>query len=199
MRPVLLLSTLALMLVAVAAALMSLGGEARASDTTITVGNFYFCDDPFQGGTCEKTVSVGDTVTWSLEAGSATHTITQCDDTFTTCPPSGGFDAGPKSAGQTFSHQFTTAGTFAYHCDIHPTLMMGRIIVVSAATATPTPAPTATAAPGAASPTASPVLPKTGGPPAGGSGAPWALLLLGAGGLLLLAAAGITTRTVRQR
>ncbi len=192
MRPVLFLAPLSFLLVAVAAALMSFGGNARADDTSIDVDNFYFCDAAFQGGICEKTITVGDTVTWSVEDG--THTITQCDETFATCPPPGGFNAGTKSTGETFSHQFTTAGTFAYHCNIHPTEMKGRITVVAAATATPTPAPTA-----AASPTASPALPRTGGPPGGGSGAPWALLLLGVGGLMLLAAAGITTRTVRQR
>ena len=43
--------------------------------------------------------------------------------------------------GQSFTFTFAQAGTFPYHCDIHPT-MTATITVVAAAPAQPTPAPT---------------------------------------------------------
>ena len=49
-----------------------------------------------------------------------THTITS--DT------QGAFDSGSLAPGATFEHTFTTAGTYHYHCSIHPT-MTGVIVV----------------------------------------------------------------------
>ncbi|GAC1349608.1 MAG: hypothetical protein NVSMB27_24330 [Ktedonobacteraceae bacterium] len=69
------------------------------------------------------TITVGTTVTWTNTTG-APHTVTS-DDGKT-------FDSGintPISAnGGTFSFTFTKAGTFAYHCQIHP-FMKATIIV----------------------------------------------------------------------
>jgi plastocyanin len=36
---------------------------------------------------------------------------------------SGVFDSGTIQPGGTFSFKFTSAGTFAYHCNIHPYMM----------------------------------------------------------------------------
>ena len=55
-------------------------------------------------------VKVGDTVTWTNEDG-VTHDATADD---------GSFASGDLDKGKTFSQTFTTAGTFAYTCTIHP-------------------------------------------------------------------------------
>src|SRR3990172_517710 len=118
------------------------------------------------------TLTVVFTVTWNNVSGF--HTFTECDDTFSTCPPAGGFDSGNLLTGNSFSHTFDSPGAFEYLCSFHPTDMRGRITVQAAPTATPTPVPTAapsgTAAP--TSPGASPApgsLPRAGGPANGGA------------------------------
>lgn len=64
------------------------------------------------------TVAVGTTVTWQ-NTTSAPHTVSS-DDGKT-------FD-GMLNTGGTFSFTFTKAGTYAYHCNIHP-YMKAMIIV----------------------------------------------------------------------
>jgi plastocyanin len=64
------------------------------------------------------TVVAGTTVTWTNN-DNMTHTVTS-DAT--------GFDSGNLTVGSKFSQMFSTAGTYAYHCTIHPT-MKGTIIV----------------------------------------------------------------------
>jgi hypothetical protein len=54
----------------------------------------------------------------------------------TTTSDTGAWDSGPVSSGTTFQHTFSTAGTFPYHCNIHP-FMHGTIVVGS----NPAPAP----------------------------------------------------------
>ncbi len=69
------------------------------------------------------TIKAGTTVTWK-NTTAAPHTVTSDDGK--------SFDSGssnpisPQSG--TFSFTFTTAGTFAYHCAIHPT-MKATIVV----------------------------------------------------------------------
>jgi plastocyanin len=75
-------------------------------------------DFAFQPGSVE--VPVGGSVTWTNN-GSATHTVTS---------DSGAFDSGQLAPGATFSQTFDTAGTFTYHCSIHPQ-MTGTVIVTS--------------------------------------------------------------------
>ncbi|MBI5009691.1 MAG: cupredoxin domain-containing protein [Bacteroidia bacterium] len=64
------------------------------------------------------TVTAGTTITWTNKDGSV-HTVTS--DT-------GLFDSGNISANGTFSHKFSTAGTFLYHCAVHTT-MTGSVVV----------------------------------------------------------------------
>ena len=64
------------------------------------------------------TATAGTTVTWTNNDG-MTHTVTADDISF---------DSGNILMGNKFSKIFSTAGTFAYHCTIHPT-MKGTIIV----------------------------------------------------------------------
>ena len=65
------------------------------------------------------TVSVGTAVKWTNNDG-VSHTVTSNDGT--------SFDSGTLGAGSNYSHTFTTAGTFPYHCTIH-TGMAGTITV----------------------------------------------------------------------
>ena len=64
------------------------------------------------------TVAVGGTVTWTNN-DSITHTSTS---------DSGVWNSGGIGAGQSFSQTFPTAGTFPYHCSLHPN-MVGTITV----------------------------------------------------------------------
>ena len=66
------------------------------------------------------TIRVGTTVIWKNRS-SAPHTVTSDDGTT--------FDSGTVPAGGTFHFTFKTAGTFSYHCNIHP-YMRSMIIVV---------------------------------------------------------------------
>jgi plastocyanin len=95
--------------------LLALVGSVAAADQTVTMESLQF-----QPATV--TVEVGDTVTWS-NADAVPHTATADD---------GSFDTGTISGGASASHAFTTAGTFAYHCEVHPT-MTGNVVVQAAA------------------------------------------------------------------
>jgi plastocyanin len=66
----------------------------------------------------DLTTAVGGQVTWTNMDGVA-HTVTLDD---------GSVDSGNLQNGATFSHTFTSAGTFAYHCNIHPS-MKGTVTV----------------------------------------------------------------------
>jgi plastocyanin len=66
------------------------------------------------------TVTVNTTVKWTNKDG-ATHTVTSTTGSFP-------FDSGNLSNGQSFSKQFTTAGTFTYKCTIHSS-MTGTVVV----------------------------------------------------------------------
>ena len=114
-------------------------------------------------------VTVGSTVSWT-NATAPVHTATS--DT-------GAWDTGNIPPGATSSAvSFPTAGTFAYHCAIHPS-MTGSVVVSAAAATRP---PVRTLAPGG------------GGPPITlGAG----LLLLGLG--LLAARRRDRTQRVRKR
>lgn len=78
-------------------------------------------------------VNVGGQATWT-NSTDAPHTVTS--DT------AGGFDSGTVKAGGSFVQTFPSAGTFAYHCSIHP-YMTGSVVVLPAS-ATPPPTTTAT-------------------------------------------------------
>ena len=65
------------------------------------------------------TVAKGVTVTW-YNQDATTHTVTSDDGT--------AFNSGNVPAGTSFSYMANTAGTFAYHCNIHSN-MHGTLIV----------------------------------------------------------------------
>jgi plastocyanin/LysM repeat protein len=75
------------------------------------------------------TIHVGQTVTWRND-DTAPHTTTSGSCPGGVCTPLMGWDSGTLNPGQSFSHQFTTAGTFPYYCRIHGAMMQGTIIVM---------------------------------------------------------------------
>jgi amicyanin len=126
---------------------------ARAQATTVNIMNFSF-----QPATV--TVTVGSTVTWT-NSDSVAHTSTSDSGDAVT------WDSGNINPGQSFSFTFSQAGTFTYHCTIHP-FMKGTIVVQQASGASPTgttaPTAAATAAPTTA-PTAATAAPTATGVP----------------------------------
>ncbi len=72
---------------------------------------FAFSPDPI-------TISVGDAITWT-NGDSAPHTVTLDD---------GSCDTGQFGQGETGTIRFNVAGTYAYHCAVHPN-MKGTIVV----------------------------------------------------------------------
>jgi plastocyanin len=207
MRHVLVSAPLAALAI-VAIAYASLTAEAQS--TTIDVGDFWFCNSSFEVGVCDTTVVTGSTVTWDVSSG--IHTVTECDATFTTCPPPGGFDSGTMNAAATFSQTFDTPGTFPYYCAFHPTQMRGRVLVQSQAT--PTAAPTSAGTPTGSTATTPPSasasvapgttvgpaqVPAGGGDPGGTSRTGAISLGILVTGVLISAAAVTKLSTVRRR
>lgn len=68
--------------------------------------------------TATITIKVGTTVTWTNK-DSVRHTVSS---------DNGLFESGLFGKGETFSHTFTEAGIFTYHCAPHPS-MKGTVIV----------------------------------------------------------------------
>ena len=67
------------------------------------------------------TITAGDTVTWTNNGTVPEgHTVT-----------GDGFDSGTLSNGETYSHTFTSTGTFSYVCTLHP-FMKGSVTVDAA-------------------------------------------------------------------
>lgn len=84
--------------------------KSTTKETIITIQNHSF--------TSPVTVKKGTKVTWINNDVSA-HTVVADD---------GSFDLGTVTKDQTKSYTFTTAGTYKYHCSIHPG-MEGTVIV----------------------------------------------------------------------
>ncbi len=82
-----------------------------STGNSVSIANFAF-------GPTSLTVKVGTKVSWTNN-DTVTHTVTA---------DKGAFNAGPLTPGSTFSFTFTKAGTYSYHCNIHPS-MMATIVV----------------------------------------------------------------------
>ncbi len=98
-------------------------------------------------------VAVGDTVVWT-NADQEAHTVTDRGLAF---------DSGSLAPGANFTRTFTSAGTFTYICDIHPSMV--GVVAVSA------PSPSGTLPP-PPPPPAPPTATPPGGPAAGSGAAP---------------------------
>lgn len=89
------------------------GSENSAAAPDVTIKGFAY-------NPATLTVKVGTTVKWTNN-DSVAHTVTS--DT-------GLFDSGELASGDTYSFTFTQAGTFVYHCAMHPS-MVALIIVTN--------------------------------------------------------------------
>ncbi|WP_413809095.1 cupredoxin family copper-binding protein [Streptomyces sp. OE57] len=78
---------------------------AAAADYKVDIKDMKF-------GSAKLTVHVGDTVQWT-NSDEAPHTVT------TTKGPKK-FDSGTLNKGDSWSHTFTTPGTYEYYCAVHP-------------------------------------------------------------------------------
>lgn len=103
------------------------GSTATAAPTTVATGPkqtvmIATVNGSFAFSPATLTVPVGTVVVWTNSTG-APHTVTS-DDGKT-------FDSGISTLinpGASFSFTFTTAGTYSYHCQVHPS-MKATIIV----------------------------------------------------------------------
>jgi len=86
--------------------------QAAASVKRVKMVNFAFKPKTI-------TVAKGTKVRW-MNGGSVNHTTTS---------NKGVWDSGALAPGAAFARVFKKAGTFKYHCTIHPTLMHGKIVV----------------------------------------------------------------------
>jgi plastocyanin len=115
------LATLALMIAGMATASAAPVGATGS----VTIMNFAFTPQTI-------TVNAGDSVRWTNMDGGVAHTSTA---------NGGAWNSGTIVQSASFTFTFNTAGTFAYHCEIHPS-MTGTVVVQGAATPAPTPIPT---------------------------------------------------------
>lgn len=86
------------------------GTTSGGTATDVAIKGFAFSPDSVD-------IAVGDSVTWTND-DSATHTVTG----------DGGIDSKNLAQGDSYTKTFDTAGTFSYHCSIHPS-MTGTVIV----------------------------------------------------------------------
>ena len=75
------------------------------------------------------TIRVGQTVVWRND-DTVPHTTTSGTCPGGVCTPMPGWDSGTLNPGNSFSHTFSTAGTFPYFCRIHGAMMQGSVVVM---------------------------------------------------------------------
>jgi len=109
--PLLLLSILAL------AGLSAI--QAPPVATAQTTANVTIKNLSFNSSSITVVIGVNNTVIWT-NMDAVTHTVTADDGSFN----------GTVPAGTTFTHTFTTAGVFTYHCSIHK-FMKGTVKVLA--------------------------------------------------------------------
>jgi plastocyanin len=98
------------------AMVMALQGEAVAAPIAVSITNFQFTPASAAG-------PLNTVVTWTNNGGATHHTTTS-----DTSNPDGSvgialWDSGSLAGGATFPFTFTAAGSYTYHCTIHPTMM----------------------------------------------------------------------------
>jgi plastocyanin len=106
------------LLLATVAAVLAVAPAAHAVD--VTIANKAF-------GPTDATVASGDTVVWHW--GDGPHNVHIISGP-------AAFDSGIKTAGSTFSRQFTAPGVYTYQCDVHPS-MHGQVTVTGAGAGAP--------------------------------------------------------------
>ena len=100
-----------LLKLSLAAPAVLLASTAQAATHQVTIVNMAF--QP-----ASLTIAAGDTVVFANQ-DNAPHTATA---------DAGGFDTGRLTKGQSVALTFPSAGSFAYHCAVHPR-MVGSVTV----------------------------------------------------------------------
>ncbi len=103
------------------------GTRSPGTSASVTIQDYLFSPGAV-------TIKAGGSVTWT-NAGGVTHTVTANDGSFdagylgAAVPDTSVYGGGGGgTAAGTYTHTFATAGTFAYHCAIHPS-MTGTVTV----------------------------------------------------------------------
>jgi plastocyanin len=141
----------ALMALVAALGLFSGTDRSEAADSTVWVGNNWFCNS---NASCSQpsnvTITAGDTITWQRSAG--THTVTECGTNWANWDNGAGtctgaqFDGQINSGSTTFVRTFNTPGTYYYLCTFHSDGTSGMRATVTVQAAAPdTTAPSASA------------------------------------------------------
>ena len=114
MRPA--LSVTLAISIAVVGVLASCGsnGPGAAPVATVTLQNTAYTP-------ADISIHVGDAVSWVWADGNVPHNIDGASDLSS-------FDSGAPTTTGTWVYRFSKAGTYLYHCDVHPG-MMGTVVV----------------------------------------------------------------------
>ncbi len=93
----------------------SSNSQNAVATSTVTIQNYNFSPSTIK-------VKVGTTVTWTNQ-DDVSHTVNLDSGSV-------GPNSKPLSKGQSYSYTYKSAGTFNYHCGIHPD-MHGSVIVTT--------------------------------------------------------------------
>ena len=105
-------------LLLVTALLLSGVAATFAADHKVTVSDFQFTPAVVKA-------RVGDTISWTFQAGSMAHTTTSVTIPSGAAP----WNAPIDQTNTRFRYRITTAGTYRYQCNFHATIMKGTIKV----------------------------------------------------------------------
>jgi plastocyanin len=103
------------------------GAHKQATNGAETQATKRISIQDFRFSPAKITVKAGTKVIWVNE-DSVPHTVTGNGAGGGASANNGAFDSGTLRPGERFSHTFRKAGTFAYHCEIHPE-MQGSVTV----------------------------------------------------------------------
>jgi LPXTG-motif cell wall-anchored protein len=123
---------MASMLVASALFLIVVAGPALAASVSVVDNSF---------SPKVVTIKVGESVTWS-SSGANPHTVTADSGAFDSSPNCPTQQSSCLENGESYSHTFSSIGTFPYHCKIHGAaggIGMAGTVVVTAANGSPPP------------------------------------------------------------
>jgi plastocyanin len=131
--------------VAAAFAVSATVGAAAPSTASIEAHDFAF-EDPSNPGSSTVTIAAGGTVTFGYPSGGGSaHNVHFDSNQPTSCAQTSGIESGsvpplpalPTPPDWTGTCRFNTPGTYSFHCDMHPSLMTGTVVVEGTSTTTP--------------------------------------------------------------
>ena len=103
----------------------SIGASSSpTSSSSTSMGTYYVSISNFAFSPSSLSINAGETVVWTNK-DNVPHTVSSDSGSELSSPT--------LSPGDTYSHTFGTAGSYSYHCNIHPN-MKGSIIVSNGGT-----------------------------------------------------------------